>query len=135
MKSRFHPWMLGLVVIAATGVALLLLRGKGGEPDGAQASRAPAAPEAEVLEVAPVAGHGRIVSASWRTDNEAGERPHEDDAAASLFRDVDLSSVGEEAERRKSFEESLGETAKDLQGLGVYVAPEKPADGEQTTDE
>jgi len=115
-----NTWLLALFILVGTGGAMYWLKGDGAQD--AQTSRPEAAPQEEVIDVTPLVPHGRIVSASW---NGAGTaRAGSEDSARSVLDQVDWSTFGEDAERKTRFKESLEETVKDVDGLGVYVAPE-----------
>lgn len=114
-----NTWLMAVLVVAGTAGAMLWI-GKGDPEQGPQSSGPGAAAE-EPIEVEPIVPHGRIVSASWHSED--AQRRGEVDPTQSVLDQVDWDKFGEDGERKKRLEESLRDTVKDVDGLGVYVAP------------
>ncbi len=107
--------ILGLLVVAATVAAIVLLRKEGDSEGGAGGAAAKAA---EPVEIAPLVPHGRITSNSWST---SADGPEEDEGDES---DLDLVSHHDrDREEEARAAKSLEATVREVEGLGVYIAP------------
>lgn len=76
----------------------------------------------DIVEVSPIVPASRLSGASWRTSAQVREdRAAEDEIAhgESVFDHVEW---GEDEEGR-AYDKSVEETVRDIDGLGVYVAP------------
>lgn len=121
-KSRF--WLPALLVVVATAGAVILIGGGDSEGDPSTAATEPV--QDEVLEIQPMVPRGKLMDASWRTEKGAtpDPQPEEDEFSAFFKGEENLDPFGDEARGRKRADEALKETVRDIQGLGVYVAPE-----------
>lgn len=114
--------LLAVLVIAATaGVMMLVRPATDGEGADGGASKGVAA---EPLEIMPLVSSGSIAESSWSNSNR--ERPA--DRMGEEASPLDLVSMPdsdrEEEERAKK---SLEETVRNIEGLGIYVAPAESA--------
>ena len=121
--DRTRALMLGALVIVATVGAIQLLSGDDAAPDPDEGFV-----DEGVVEISPVLPSNAIVSASWRTEEE---RERSLDAAAEAEEaksesQLDQVGFGDEAEKRDTYDKSVEETVRGIEGLGVYVAPNKP---------
>ena len=121
-KSRF--WLPALLVVVATTGAVILVGGGDSEGEPTTAVTEPV-PD-DVLEIQPMVPRGKLMDASWRKGDgaEPDPQPEEDEFAAFFKGEENLDPFGEEARGRQRADEALKETVRDIQGLGVYVAPE-----------
>lgn len=114
--------LLAVLVIAATAGVMMLVR-PARDDDGA-AGGASKGTAAEPLEIMPLVSSGRIAESSWSNSNR--ERPvslAEEDASPLDLVSMPDSDREEEERARKSLEE----TVRNIEGLGIYVAPTEPA--------
>ena len=77
----------------------------------------------DVVEVAPLVPASRMSGASWRSAEQVREdRAAEDDAAGETGESI-LDLVGGDDGEGRAYDQSVERTVKDIDGLGVYVAP------------
>jgi hypothetical protein len=128
-KSRF--WLPALLVVVATAGAVILIGG--GDSDDEPSNTATEPVPDDVLEIQPMVPRGKLMDASWRKDDGAkpAPQPEEDEYAAFFKGEENLDPFGDEARGRKRADEALKETVRDIQGLGVYVAPEPAEEQEE----
>ncbi|MHC4133471.1 MAG: hypothetical protein ACYTDU_05680 [Planctomycetota bacterium] len=113
-----------LVVLATIGVVLTF----SGDDAADETLAVPEPADDAAVEVSPLLPSRAITAASWRDDEfrqavadaEAGEGE-----STSLFDGVEF---GDEGDKRRRYEKSVEKTVGDIQGLGVYVAPETDVD-------
>jgi len=122
-KSR--ALLLGVLVVLAT-IGVISTLGGDDAPD--ENVTTPEAVDEAVVEVTPLLPSKAITAASWH-DEDNSRQAAADAAAAdegestSLLDGVDF---GDDKSRR--YEKSVEKTVSDIQGLGVYVAPETDVD-------
>lgn len=113
--------LLALLVIAAVFGAIHFTGG---------AEEAPAPKEFvddDVVEVAPLVPASRMSGASWRSAEQVREdRAAEDEADLEGESVLDKVEWGEDDESR-AYDKSVEETVREIDGLGVYVAPAEQA--------
>lgn len=112
--------LLALLVIAAVAGAIHLGGGKDEE----------IAPKEyvddDVVEVAPLVPASRMSGASWRSAEQVREDRAAEDAAVegeSVFDKMEWA----EDDQSRAYDKSVEETVRDIEGLGVYVAPAEEA--------
>jgi hypothetical protein len=120
--SKGRAALLALLVIAAVAGAIHFTGGP---------EEAPAAKEYvddDVVEVAPLVPASRMSGASWRSAEQVREdRAAEDEADVEGGESVlDTVQWGEDEESR-AYDKSVEETVREIDGLGVYVAPAEDA--------
>ena len=112
--------LLTLFVVVAIGAAIHLASGSD-EP----AAMPDEFVDEDVVELSPLIPTGNMTSASWRTaeqvreDRAAEDLEAEEGGGDSIFDDVEW---GEDEERRE-FDKTVEETVREIDGLGVYIAP------------
>jgi hypothetical protein len=108
--------LLALLVIAGVAGAIHFLGGSEEKPAPKEFV------DDDVVEVAPLVPASRMSGASWRSAEQVREdRAAEDEAADEAGESV-LDQVEWDDEDR-AYDKSVEETVKDIDGLGVYVAP------------
>lgn len=126
--GKTRALLLGVLVVLAT-VAVISTFSAEGPTDESQAAPEPA--DEAVVEVTPLLPTRAITSASWRDEADADSRQaaagaeDEEPESGSLLDGVDF---GDEGDKRRAYEKSVEKTVKDIEGLGVYVAPESDVD-------
>jgi hypothetical protein len=116
--------LLGLLVVVAV-VGAICFAGSSGE--------GPKMPDEfvdeDVVEVSPMVPAGNLSNASWRTaeqireDRAADEADEEANGGESVFENVEWA----EDDHRRAYDKSVEETVREIDGLGVYVAPVEEA--------
>ncbi len=113
-KSR--TVLLGLLVIAGVAGAIHFLGGSETKPVPKEFV------DDDVVEVAPLVPASRMSGASWRSAEQVRQdRAAEEEEAAgeSVFDQVEW----DENSEGRAYDKSVEETVRDIDGLGVYVAP------------
>jgi hypothetical protein len=112
-------------VLATIGVIVTVSGDKAADKPQA----APEAADEAVVEVTPLLPSQAITSASWHDSEDARQAAVDAEAeqaeSTSLLDGVEF---GDEGDKRRRYEKSVEETVSDIQGLGVYVAPETDVD-------
>jgi hypothetical protein len=109
-------------------LALLVIAGVAGAIHFAGGSDEKAPPKEyvddDVVEVAPLVPAGRLSGASWRSAEQIREdRAAEDEADGGAGESI-LDQVEWDSDTKdRAYDKSVEETVKDIDGLGVYVAP------------
>lgn len=108
-------------------LALLVIAGIAGAIHFAGGSKDQPAPKEfvddDVVEVAPLVPANRMSGASWRSSEQVREdREAEDEAAVGGESVLDKVEWAEDDESR-AYDKSVEETVREIDGLGVYVAP------------
>ncbi|MCK6461632.1 MAG: hypothetical protein L6Q95_17255 [Planctomycetes bacterium] len=108
--------LLALLVIAGVAGAIHFLGGSEEKPAPKEFV------DDDVVEVAPLVPASRMSGASWRSaeqarDDRAAEEEAADDAGESVLEQVEWD------DEDRAYDKSVEETVKDIDGLGVYVAP------------
>ncbi|MHC4972671.1 MAG: hypothetical protein ACYTG3_10100 [Planctomycetota bacterium] len=120
--------LLGVLVVLGTIAVIISFRGDDAV-DETQAAPEPA--DEAVVEVTPLLPSRAITAASWRDEDNtdprlaAAEAEAEEAESASLLDGVEF---GDEGDKRRRYEKSVEKTVSDIEGLGVYVAPETDVD-------
>jgi hypothetical protein len=117
-----------LVALGTIGIILSF-----GSDDAADEAVTPQeAPEDAVVEVNPMLPSRAITSASWRDGSDPRQAAADAEAAAadegestSMLDGVDF---GGEGDKRRRYEKSVEKTVGEIEGLGVYIAPETDVD-------
>jgi hypothetical protein len=113
--------LLALLVISAVAGAIHFWGGSREEPAPKEFV------DDDVVEVAPLVPASRMSGASWRSAEQVREdRAAEDEASAGTESVLDQVQWGEDDDSR-AYDRSVEETVKDIDGLGVYVAPAESA--------
>ena len=113
--------LLALLVIAAVAGAIHFTGGADEEPAPKEFV------DDDVVEVAPLVPASRMSGASWRSAEQVREdRAAEDEAAEEGESVLDTVEWGEDEESR-TYDKSVEETVREIDGLGVYVAPAEQA--------
>ena len=122
--------LLGLLVVLATiGVVLSLSGGDaGGETETTQD-----APEEAVVEVTPLLPSSAIAGASWHDASDPRQAAADEAAAAAADEGaftsmLDAVDFGDEGDKRRRYEKSVEKTVSEIEGLGIYIAPETDVD-------
>lgn len=115
-KSR--SVLLAVLVIASVAGAIHFLGGSDEKPVPKEFV------DDDVVEVAPLVPASRMSGASWRSaeqvrEDRAAEEEGADAAGESVFDTVDWDENSED----RAYDKSVEQTVKDIDGLGVYVAP------------
>jgi len=113
-KSRTA--LLALLVIAGIGGAIYFAGGSKEKPVAKEFV------DDDVVEVAPLVPANRMSGASWRTSEQVREdRAAEDEVVhgESAFDNVEWA----EDDESRAYDKSVEATVRDIDGLGVYVAP------------
>lgn len=113
--------LLALLVIASLAGAIHFMSGADEEPAPKEFV------DDDVVEVAPLVPASRMSGASWRSAEQVREDRAAEDAAAEEGESVlDTVEWGEDEESR-AYDKSVEETVREIDGLGVYVAPAEQA--------
>ncbi len=112
-------------------LALLVIAGIAGAIHFASGSEDAPAPKEfvddDVVEVAPLVPANRMSGVSWRSSEQVREeRAAEDEAATGGESVLDKVEWGEDDESR-AYDKSVEETVREIDGLGIYVAPAEGA--------
>lgn len=123
--GKTRALLLGVLVVLATVAVISTFGGDEVADENATSSQETA--DEAVVEVSPLIPSNAITSASWRTEDDPRE------AAAPEAADEDeptslLDQVGFESDKRRRYEKSVEKTVSNIEGLGVYVAPETDVD-------
>ncbi len=108
-------------------LALLVVAGIAGAIHFAGGSKDEPAPKEyvddDVVEVAPLVPASRMSGVSWRSSEQVREdREAEDEAAVGGESVLDQVQWGED-DASRAYDKSVEETVREIDGLGVYVAP------------
>jgi hypothetical protein len=123
--------LLGVLVVLGTIGVILTFSGD----DAADETNAAQEPADEaVVEVTPLLPSEAITAASWHDGSNPRQAAAEEEAEAARVPTSLLDSVewGDEGDKRRRYEKSVEKTVSDIQGLGVYIAPETDADESKT---
>jgi hypothetical protein len=113
--------LLGLLVIVGVVGAIQLAGGSDGEPTLPDDFI-----DDDVVEVSPLVPAGNMTNASWRTAEQVREDrvvEEEQDDGESILEQVQWG----EDDNRRAYDKSVEETVREIDGLGVYVAPAEGA--------
>jgi hypothetical protein len=115
-----------LVVLGTIGVIMTF----SGDDAVDETNTAPEPADEAVVEVTPLLPSRAITAASWRDGSNPRQAAAEAEVEAAREPTSLLDSVewGDEGDKRRRYEKSVEKTVGDIQGLGVYIAPETDAD-------
>jgi len=121
--------LLGAMVVLGT-IAIIL---SFGSSDGAEETEiTQEAPEDAVVELSPMVPASAMTSASWRDGSNPRQAAADAEAADADFGEstsmLDGVEFGDEGDKRRRYEKSVEKTVSEIEGLGVYIAPETDVD-------
>ena len=121
--------LLGVLVVLGTIGVILTLSGDDADDE---TQVAPEPVDEAVVEVTPLLPSKAITAASWRDGNdprqaaaEAEAEEAEETRSTSLLDGIEFGDAGD---KRRRYEKSVEKTVSDIQGLGIYIAPETDVD-------
>lgn len=125
--GRSRAALLALLIIAGVAGAIHFAGRSGDAPPAAREYV-----DDDVVEVAPLVPANRMSGASWHSAEQArDDGAAEDEQAGGGESVLDKVEWGED-EARRGYDKSVEETVKEIDGLGVYIAPagdqKKPAE-------
>ena len=113
--------LLALLVITAVAGAIHLGSGSNESPPPKEYI------DDDVVEVAPLVPASRMSGASWRSAEQVREDRAAVDEAAVAGDSVFDAMEWAEDDAGRAYDKSVEETVRDIEGLGVYVAPAEQA--------
>jgi hypothetical protein len=116
--GKMRSVLLAVLVIAGVAGAIHFVGGSEGKPAPKEYV------DDDVVEVAPVVPAGKMSGASWHSAEQVREdRAAEEEEGAAHGESILDNVQWSEDEKDRAYDKSVEETVKDIDGLGVYVAP------------